>query len=147
MTLTILKELVLGYAGIIKSMLMVLIPVMIILELLITYHIMEKIASRLTFVTKLLRLNEQSVFPLLVGIMAGITFGAGAMIEINKKSPIPERDLWTIGVLIFICHGMIETTLIFAVAGANIWAVSLGRLLIAFAAAMLAARLPLPQKK
>lgn len=146
MIISILKDLIFGYAGIIKSMLTVLIPVMIMLEIMISYQVMEKLSKKLTVISRLLKIEDQSVFPLLVAIFAGITFGAGAMLEINKRSPISERDLWTIGALIFICHGIIETSLIFAVIGANIWVVSLGRLFLAFAMAMLAARAPIPVK-
>ncbi|MPN35727.1 hypothetical protein SDC9_183226 [bioreactor metagenome] len=87
-------------------------------------------------------MQKQSIFPLLVGVVMGVTNGAGTLIEINRKTPIPHRDYALIGIFMFLCHGIIETAFIFGVAGANIFAITFGRLLIAFFVTAAAARLP-----
>lgn len=123
-------------------MLKILIPLMIIVEILMVYNVMEKVADRLQFLAGALGLQKQSVFPLLVGVVMGVTYGAGTLIEINRKTPIPKKDYALIGIFIFICHGIIETGFIFGVAGANVLVITVGRLLIAFAVTAVAARLP-----
>jgi hypothetical protein len=137
----ILKDVLFGSIGIIISFLKVLIPLMIIVEILLAYKIIEWMSNKLEFISNTLTINKQSVFPLLVGIFMGITYGAGTLIEINNRTPIPKRDFILIGIFLFICHSLIEATLIFSVAGANIWVVSLGRLLIAFVVTLIASRI------
>ena len=128
--------------NIIISFLKILIPLMILVEVLITYRVIERLSDRLLFVAKALRIRKQTIFPLLVGVVMGVTYGAGTLMEISSKTPIPRKDFVLIGIFIFICHGLIETSLIFWVAGANIWVISLGRLLLAFGITFIAAPIP-----
>ena len=137
----IIKDILFGSIGIIISFLKVLIPLMIIVEILLAYKIIEWMSNKLEFISNTLTINKQSVFPLLVGIFMGITYGAGTLIEINNRTPIPKRDFILIGIFLFICHSLIEATLIFSVAGANIWVVSLGRLFMAFVVTLIASRM------
>jgi hypothetical protein len=138
----ILQEIVFGSISTILNMLKILIPLMIIVEILMVYNIMESVADKLQFLAGALGMQKQSIFPLLVGVVMGVTYGAGTLIEINRKMPIPKKDFALIGIFMFLCHGIIETGFIFAVAGANVPVVTLGRLLIAFLVTAAAARLP-----
>jgi len=138
----ILHEIFFGGIAAALNMLKILIPLMIIVEILMVYNIMERVADKLQFLAGALGLQKQSVFPLLVGVVMGVTYGAGTLIEINRKTPIPKKDYALIGIFIFICHGIIETSFIFGVAGANILIISAGRLIIAFLITAAASRLP-----
>lgn len=138
----ILNEIFFGCIGTVLNMLKILVPLMIIVEILMVYNIMEKVADKLQFLAGALGMEKQSIFPLLVGVVMGVTYGAGTLIEINRKTPIPNRDYLLIGIFMFLCHGIIETAFIFGVAGANLFAVTFGRLLIAFLVTAAAARLP-----
>ncbi|MBR0599139.1 nucleoside recognition domain-containing protein [Sinanaerobacter chloroacetimidivorans] len=142
----IFQEIFLGCISTILSLLKILIPLMIVVEILMVYNVMEKLANRLQFLAKLMGMKNQSIFPLLVGVIMGVTYGAGTLIEINRQTPIPKKDYALIGIFMFLCHGIIETAFIFYVAGANIIAITIGRLLIAFVVTALAARLPMIRK-
>jgi hypothetical protein len=131
-----------GSVSIIFSFLKILIPLMIIVELLVVYKVIEKLSDRLQFISRALRIQKQSIFPLLVGVVMGVTYGAGTLMEIGKNTPIPKKDFALIGIFIFICHSLIETSLIFWVAGANIWVISFGRFFLAFIITFIAARIP-----
>lgn len=138
----IIQEIISGSIATALNMLKILIPLMIIVEILIVYNVIEKVADKLQFLADMLGLQKHSIFPLLVGVVMGITYGAGTLIEINRKTPIPKKDLVLMGVFMFICHSIIETGFIFGVAGANILVITAGRLAIAFAVTAAAARLP-----
>jgi hypothetical protein len=142
----IVQEIFFGGAATVLNMLKILIPLMIIVEILMVYNIMEKVADKLQFLAGALGLQKQSIFPLLVGVVMGVIYGAGTLIEINRKTPIPKKDYALIGVFMFICHGIIETGFIFGVAGASILVITVGRLAIAFAVTAAAARLPVFRK-
>ena len=138
----IVQEIFFGCIATGLNMLKILIPLMIIVEILMVYNVMEKMADKLQFLAGALGLQKQSIFPLLVGVVMGVTYGAGTLIEINHRMPIPKKDFALIGIFMFLCHGIIETTFIFGVAGANVLAITAGRLAIAFAVTAAAARLP-----
>lgn len=138
----ILNEIIFGGISTVFNMLKILIPLMIIVEILMVYNVMEKMADKLQFLAGALGMQKQSIFPLLVGVVMGVTYGAGTLIEINRKTPIPKKDYVLIGIFMFICHGIIETGFIFGVAGAEILTITVGRLVIAFIVTAAAARLP-----
>lgn len=142
----IINEIFFGCISTIFNILKILIPLMIIVEILMVYNIMGKLADKLQFLASYMGMKKQSIFPLLVGVVMGVTYGAGTMIEINRQTPIPKKDFALIGIFMFLCHGIIETAFIFAVAGANILAITLGRLAIAFIVTVIAARLPVFKK-
>ena len=139
----IIHDIFFGSISIIINFFKILIPLMIIVEILMAYKLIEKLSNKLEFLSKALRMQKQSIFPLMIGVFMGLTYGAGTLIEINRKTPIPKKDFILIGVFLFVCHGIIETSMIFAVAGANIWVVSIGRLFLAFVITAVAARIPI----
>lgn len=142
----IISEIVLGSLSTIFTLIKVLIPLMIVIELLHTYKIMEKLSRRLCVITKILGISPNAVLPLLIATVMGITFGAGTLIEVNKRDPITKKDLMLIAIFFFICHAVIETTVIWGNAGANIIMISAGRLLFAVIFTAIAARLPMINK-
>lgn len=138
----ILSEIFNGSIMTVFNLLKVLVPLMIIIELLMSYKLIEKLAVKLEFVSKLMGMKKEAIFPLLVGILMGVTYGAGTLIEINKNTPISKRDFMLIGVFMYVCHGIIETALLFGVAGASVIVVVLVRLLLAFIVTAILARTP-----
>jgi hypothetical protein len=72
----------------------------------------------------------------------GVTYGAGTLMEMNEKEPLEKKDFILIAIFFFICHGIIETTAIWGTVGANVIIISAGRLMLAGAITMAAARLP-----
>ena len=142
----IIHEIFFGCISTMLNMLKILIPLMIIVEILMVYNVMEKVADRMQFIAGLLGMKKQSIFPLLVGVVMGVTYGAGTLIQINRQTPIPKKDFALIGIFMFLCHGIIETAFIFGVAGANIIAITVGRLFIATVVTAIAARLPIIKK-
>lgn len=136
------EEMLFGSLSTVLNLLKVLIPLMIIIELLIKYNILEKISTKLQFIGKPMGMSKDAIFPLLVGVVMGVTYGAGTLIEMNKRKPLSQKDFTLIGVFMYACHGIIETGFLFGVAGANVLIITLGRLLIAFTITCVVARLP-----
>ena len=138
----IINEMVTGSIATIFNLLKVLIPLMIIIEILMVYRIIEKVATKLEGIGKIMGMSKNAVFPLLVATFMGVTYGAGTIIEINKKTPLSRKDMALVGIFMYLCHGIIETGFLFYVAGANVLVVTLGRLVFALIVTMIAARLP-----
>jgi Nucleoside recognition len=103
----IFNEMLHGSLNTIFNLLKVLIPLMIVIELLIVYNVLEKISTRLEFLGKPMGITKNAMFPLLVGVFMGVTYGAGTLIELNKRKPLGKRDFLLIGIFMVLCHGII----------------------------------------
>lgn len=138
----ILKEMLTGSLSTIFNLMKVLIPLMIIVEILMVYKVIEKMAIKLEGLGRFMGMSKNAIFPLLVGVVMGVTYGAGTIMEINRQTPLSKKDMALVAVFMYLCHGIIETGFLFYVAGANVFVITIGRLLFAFAVTVLAARLP-----
>ncbi|MBP1681606.1 MAG: putative rane protein [Proteobacteria bacterium] len=72
-----------------------------------------------------------SGFSILVGVILGITYGAGILIAEYEKGLLQKREVLFIGTYLMICHAIIEDTLLFVIFGANPWIIVGLRLLFA----------------
>ncbi|MDR2090004.1 MAG: hypothetical protein LBP73_11710 [Clostridiales Family XIII bacterium] len=138
----ILREMCMGSLTMIWSVFRIIVPLMILIEILLVYKIIERMAAALGFFARVLGVGRDALLPLLVGLFMGVSYGAGALMEINARTPLSRRDFALMAIFIYCCHGIIETTLIFAAAGASVLFVCVLRLLIAVLVTMIAARLP-----
>jgi hypothetical protein len=136
------REMLTGSLSVVISLARVIIPLMIVIEFLLAYKLIERFASKLGWFRRLLGISEDALLPLLVGLLTGVTYGAGTLMEINKRTPLSTRDFTLIGVFLYACHGLIETTILFAVAGGSVFFVCAVRLAIAILITAAAARLP-----
>ncbi len=91
------------------------ITVIILITALI--FIMDFIKSR-----KFIKESKKNVskgFSLTVGIILGITYGAGILINEVENGNIKDEDIFYIGTFLMICHAVIEDTLLFVIFGAD----------------------------
>ena len=81
-------------------------------------------------------------FTLTVGVILGITYGAGILIREREQGALGRRDLLFIGTFLMLCHAIIEDTMLFVLFGADWKTVvavrTLAALLFAFGAVGLA---------
>jgi hypothetical protein len=78
-----------------------------------------------------------STFSIFIGVILGITYGAGILISEYEKNTLSKKEIFFIGTFLMICHAIIEDTLLFAIFGANIWIIVGLRVLFAFVFAMI----------
>jgi hypothetical protein len=120
----------------------IIVPLMVLIEILLAYKLIEKMAAGLGFLSRVLGIDRDALLPLFVALFMGVSYGAGALMEINRRAPLSKRDFALIAIFIYCCHGVIETTFIFAAVGASPLFVCVFRLLLAVSVTMVAARLP-----
>lgn len=136
----IIKEMFTGSLTTILNLMKVLIPLMIVIQLLMVYQVLEKIAGKLEGLGKVMGMSKNAMLPLLVGFVMGVSYGAGTLLELNKSNPLSKRDMALVGIFMFLCHGVIETGMLFGVAGASVLVVTVVRTLIAFLITIILAR-------
>jgi hypothetical protein len=91
------------------------IKVIIIITILI--FIMDFIKSRKFIVES--QKNVSKGFSIGVGVILGITYGAGILIKEVKSGNISKEDIFYIATFLMICHAIIEDTLLFVIFGAD----------------------------
>lgn len=75
--------------------------------------------------------SVNSGFSIVVGVILGITYGAGILISEYEKGILQQKEVLFIGTYLMICHAIIEDTLLFALFGANVWLIVSLRLIFA----------------
>ncbi|WXR61360.1 nucleoside recognition domain-containing protein [Peptostreptococcaceae bacterium AGR-M142] len=115
----ILQEATISSLSSILSIAKIVIPLMLVLEFLREYKILDKLSNFLNPYIKFLGLSKNSSFPLLVGLIFGISYGAGVIVQSAKEGDISKQDLFLLSIFLIACHALIEDTLLFVAIGAN----------------------------
>lgn len=94
-------------------------PVITFMHLMRTYQWADPILEPLHRVLFWMKIRKESTMALLVGIIFGIAYGGGVMMEEKRSGALNKRDALLIGVFLSLCHALIEDTLIFVAIGAD----------------------------
>ena len=126
-----LMETIKGCSWNIINLVKIVIPLMIMIEFLKEFKVVERVAPLFFPVLRLLKLPKEAVLPLIAGLTFGIAYGAGVIIQSAREGIVQKDDLYTVGLFLVICHSLIEDTMLFLVAGANFWIIVPIRFMIA----------------
>jgi len=103
-----------------------------------------KLFDKVSFLTKpisrLFNISDEAGMPILTGLIFGITYGAGAIIQSAREGAMNERDLYVVNTFLVLCHGIFEDTILFAAVGANIYIILIFRVFTAVAITFLISR-------
>jgi len=72
-----------------------------------------------------------------VGLIIGITYGAGVILMSYKQQEMNKKDVLLVSVFLCLCHAIVEDTLLFAAFGSITWVVIVVKLVVAFTTTML----------
>ena len=133
----VLKEAIVGSLESIYSVAIIVLPLMVILQIAKDYKFLDKISGFFKFLTRFFGMSEDSTLPLLVGIIFGIVYGAGVIIQSSEEGNLSKKDMFLISVFLLVCHAIIEDTLIFVAVGANGYILSGLRILAAIVITLL----------
>lgn len=92
-----------------------------------------------------LRLPDSAGLPMAAGLVIGLTYGAGVLIQSAEEGNLSRDELTVLCIFLGICHAIIEETILFAAAGANGLLLLLTRFGSAALFGVLAARFMLPK--
>ncbi len=121
---------------------------LIILPLTVGYQILRdnrwvaRTAGRYRGSFRRLGLGEAALVPLAAGLVLGIVYGAGILIQEAREGRMTSRELFLLALFLCTCHGVIEDTLLFVVLGGDpLWMLG-PRIVLAVVATGALARLP-----
>jgi hypothetical protein len=109
----------------------IVIPLMIGIQILKELKWIHIFSRWMAPVTKLLGMKENTSLTLAAGLMFGLAYGAGVMIQAVKEDGVSKRDLTLAFIFLVSCHAVVEDTLIFVPLGIPVWPLLVIRLITA----------------
>jgi spore maturation protein SpmB len=79
--------------------------------------------------TRLLGVNQNASQVTIVGLMLGLSFGAGLLINESEKGSIDPHDMKVVTCFLGLCHSIIEDTILMLLLGAHWIPILVGRLI------------------
>ncbi|MGF7059189.1 hypothetical protein HNR33_002869 [Brassicibacter mesophilus] len=126
-----MKEGTIGSLSAVFNIAKIVIPLMIMMQFLKDLKVLDMISNFMEPMAKFFGISKKSTFPLVIGLILGLAYGAGVIINTAKEGELSKRDLYLVVIFLVACHSVIEDTLIFAAIGANGWLLLGTRLVIA----------------
>lgn len=117
----------------------IIIPLMIAIEWLKDMHFLTYFNRLMRPFTRLLGLSPNTSTSLGAGLIFGLAFGAGVILQEFKEEHISKKDMYLLFIFLVACHAVIEDTLIFIPLGIPVLPLLLIRLVVAIMLTMLIA--------
>lgn len=117
--LSILIEAAIGSFNSIKQIAFIVIPIMIVMEILKDIGILDRLARLFSPLVKIYGMKKEAGFPLVIGIVIGLSYGAGIILQTAKEDKLSRRDLYLLTYFLVAAHAVFEDTAIFMAFGVN----------------------------
>jgi len=111
---------------------LVVIPLMVIIQYLKDKQYLQKFSQRLAPFTKVIGVESNASMTLVSGLVIGLAFGAGVMIQAVQEDGVSKKDATLVFIFLVACHAVVEDTLIFIPLGIPVFPLFLLRLGTAF---------------
>jgi hypothetical protein len=120
-----------GLLSLLIKMFLIVVPLMVLLEIFREFNLIDKITRPFKAPARIIGFYEDSIYPLLAGIIFGLSYGGGVLIGESDSGRIKGNQKFLVALYLGLCHAVFEDTLIFASLGANGIVVLTTRLIIA----------------
>jgi hypothetical protein len=115
----------------IVSLALIVIPLMVGIQLLKDINILPYLAKSLSPVTRMIGVSQKTGVTLMAGLVFGIAYGAGVIIQAAKEDQLSKKDIYLVSIFLVACHAVIEDTLLFIPLGINVLPLLLLRVFMA----------------
>jgi hypothetical protein len=112
---------------------MIVIPLMIVIQFLKDIKWLNKFSKTMAPVTRSLGMQENTSTTMAAGLLFGLAYGAGVMIQAVQEDGVSKKDVTLAFIFLVACHAVVEDTLIFVPLGIPVWPLFLIRLGVAIA--------------
>lgn len=92
---------------------MIVIPLMVGIQLLKDYKWLDLFSRMVAPFTRALGMKENTSTTMASGLIFGLAYGAGVMIQAVKEDNVSKKDITLAFIFLVACHAVIEDTLIF----------------------------------
>ncbi|MBG9542358.1 nucleoside recognition domain-containing protein [Cytobacillus firmus] len=129
----------------------IVIPLMIIIQILKDKQWLAVFSRWMAPVTRALGMKENTSTTLAAGLLIGLAYGAGVMIQAVEEDGVSKKDVTIAFIFLVACHAVVEDTLIFVPLGIPVLPLLLIRLgvaiILTLAVAMIWNRADLAKRK
>lgn len=108
-----------GLGSLLLKVFLIVVPLMVLLEISREYKVLDKLIKACYPFARRMGLKRDSIYPLIAGIIFGISYGAGVLIGESDSGRIKGNQMFLVALFLGICHSILEDTLLFAAQGAN----------------------------
>jgi hypothetical protein len=92
---------------------MIVIPLMVVIQILKDLQWLNKFSKTMAPVTRTLGMKENTSTTMAAGLLFGLAYGAGVMIQAVKEDGVSKKDITLAFIFLMACHAVVEDTLIF----------------------------------
>jgi hypothetical protein len=118
---------------------LIVIPLMVAIQIMKDLNWLNWFSKGMSPFTKMLGMKENTSTTLAAGLVFGLAYGAGVMMQAVKEDGVKKKDLYLAFIFLVACHAVIEDTLLFIPLGIPIWPLFLIRLVTAIVLTILVA--------
>lgn len=111
---------------------LIVIPLMIIVQFLKDRQYLQKFSEKLAPFTKVIGVKPNASMTLVAGLVIGLAYGAGVMIQAVEEDGVSKKDATLAFIFLIACHAVVEDTLIFVPLGIPVLPLLIIRLVTAF---------------
>jgi hypothetical protein len=122
------KEVLAGNALSLAKIAVIIVVLLILVDMMREFGIMDRITGALELPMKTLGMDRRTSFVAAVGLLLGLAYGAGLIIEEAERSGIGKREILCTNLFLGTTHALVEDSLIFAAVGAHLGWIVIGRL-------------------
>jgi hypothetical protein len=115
----IMAEALKGSLGTILKIALFVIPLMVFMELLKAANLIDRLAEIISPLARVLGMSKEASMPLMVGLVFGLVYGAGLIIQAAREGKMTLKDLYLLNAFLVVCHAIFEDTAVFAAIGAD----------------------------
>ncbi|WP_201714075.1 nucleoside recognition domain-containing protein [Rossellomorea arthrocnemi] len=110
---------------------LIVIPLMMIIQVMKDLKWMDLFSRWMSPATRALGMNENTSTTMVAGLVIGLAYGAGVMIQAVKEDGVSKKDVTIAFIFLVACHAVVEDTLIFLPLGIPVLPLLLIRLVTA----------------
>ncbi|MCA1055373.1 hypothetical protein LCM10_10285 [Rossellomorea aquimaris] len=118
---------------------LIVIPLMVIIQIMRDLGWMEVFTRWMAPFTKALGMNANTSATMVAGLVIGLAYGAGVMIQAVKEDGVSKKDVTIAFIFLVACHAVVEDTLIFVPLGIPVLPLLIIRLVTAVVLTMIIA--------
>ena len=118
---------------------LIVIPLMMVIQVMKDLKWMEVFSRWMSPATRALGMNENTSTTMVAGLVIGLAYGAGVMIQAVKEDGVSKKDVTIAFIFLVACHAVVEDTLIFIPLGIPVLPLLLIRLVTAIVLTMVVA--------
>ena len=120
---------------------LIIIPLMLIIQIMKDLNWLNLFSKWMKPVTRMLGMKENTSMTLVAGLVIGLAYGAGVMLEAVREDGVSKKDMTIAFIFLVACHAVVEDTVIFIPLGVPVIPLLMIRLVTAILLAMIISRI------